>query len=641
VYTGLRALVAANEQGVATGPHRFDGGFFDGPLGGDRLHLEIVGEEDPVEAELGAEQAGANGSRQRGGNTGIDLVVDHVRRHERGDASADGGAKGGELYLIEAIASVAHDRQREVAVHLGVAMSGKVLSARENVRSLQTADERDTGSHHGSCIGAECAIADDRVFGLRVDVENRSEVQVEPDGAELGPHRGGRRHHQIEIAERRELAHRRKSERGRRKANHTATFLIDSDERRQIARGGLEQGRAEICRPGHALQVALEENRPPAPLLGELASEARRQGGPRETPYDHLANERRYGKLQLHAERELSRTGPFVRITILALGCVLLAGCVPRESAAPTTEPGKGSAPTKDAKKYPQRIHAKHKPDAIARPGGTMSLGEARRYLLRLINRDREAEGLEPVTGDGPAEKAGQEHAVDMATHGYTAHWGTDGSVPEVRYTMAGGMGMVQENAACVADGKDRKLDASGPFNADELERVEAAFMGEKPPSDGHRRNILTAWHNRVGIGIAKPAGVPLLCVAQEFVDHYGDYGSLASSASVGKSIRVSGDVMPPAVFGGVGLARIDPPPARSAAELNQTHGYPVPTPYVTYFPKGFVTPIPVKVDGKTFAIDVPLDDEKRPGIYEVSVWASVPETKDLIMVSLRTIAVK
>jgi uncharacterized protein YkwD len=297
--------------------------------------------------------------------------------------------------------------------------------------------------------------------------------------------------------------------------------------------------------------------------------------------------------------------------------------------------------PQKEAKKYPPRIHAKHKPEPIARPSGAMSLADARRYFLRLVNRDREAEGLEPVTYDAAAEKAGQEHAIDMATHGFTAHWGTDGSVPEVRYTGAGGAGMVQENAACVADAKERKLDAGGPFTADEVERIEAAFMGEKPPSDGHRRNILTAWHNRLGIGIAKPAGVPLLCAAQEFVDQYGDYGSLPTSASVGKSIRVAGEVSAPAIFGGVGLARIDPPPPRSGEELNETHSYPVPTPYVTYFPKGYVTPIPVKVDGKAFSIEVPLDDDKRAGIYEVSVWASVPETKDLIMVSLRTITVK
>src|SRR5262249_13142761 len=146
------------------------------------------------------------------------------------------------------------------------------------------------------------------------------------------------------------------------------------------------------------------------------------------------------------------------------------------------------------------------------------------------------------------------------------------------------------------------------------------------------RRNILTAWHNRVGIGIAKPAGVPLICVAQEFVDHYGDYAALPASAGVGKSVRVSGEVVAPAIFGGIGVARIDPPPARDGAELNQTHSYPIPNPYVTYFPKGFVSPIPVKVEGKSFSIDVPLDDEKRAGIYEVSVWATVPETKDMIM---------
>jgi hypothetical protein len=270
-----------------------------------------------------------------------------------------------------------------------------------------------------------------------------------------------------------------------------------------------------------------------------------------------------------------------------------------------------------------------------------MSLADARHYLLRLINRDRQAEGLEPVTLDPAAEKAGQEHAGDMAAHGYTAHWGTDGSVPEQRYTGAGGTGMVQENAACLADAKDRKLDVAGPFTAAELERVEAAFMGEKPPADGHRRNILTPWHNRVGIGVAKPAGVPLLCVAQEFVDHYGTYASLPATASAGASVHVAGEVVEPAVFGGVGVARIDAGNARSASDLNETHSYPVPTPYITYFPKGFVTPIPVKVDGKSFAIDVPIDDGRRTGLYEVSIWATVPETKDLVMVSLRTIAVK
>ncbi len=324
---------------------------------------------------------------------------------------------------------------------------------------------------------------------------------------------------------------------------------------------------------------------------------------------------------------------------IAMLASLLLAACVARTTTI--TEPGNEGPPAREAKKYPPRVHARHKPEKVARPAGALSLADARRYLLRLINRDREAEGLEPVMADVTAEKAGQEHATDMAMHGFTAHWGTDGSVPELRYTRVGGAGMVQENAACLADSQERKLDPGGPFSAEELDRIEAAFMGEKPPGDGHRRNILTAWHNRVGIGIAKPAGVPLLCLAQEFVDHYGDYAALPATASVGKAVHVSGEVDSPAVFAGVGVARIDSPPVRSAAELNQTHSYPVPTPYATYFPRGFVTPIVVKVEGRAFSIDVPLDDERRAGIYEVSVWAGVPETKDLIMVSLRTITAR
>jgi hypothetical protein len=94
-------------------------------------------------------------------------------------------------------------------------------------------------------------------------------------------------------------------------------------------------------------------------------------------------------------------------------------------------------------------------------------------------------------------------------------------------------------------------------------------------------------------------------------------------------------------VFAGVGVARIDAPAPKGPAELNGIHSYPVPEPYATYFPRGYVTPIPVAVDGAHFSIDVPLDDDRRAGVYEVSVWANVPETSDLVMVSLRTISVK
>jgi uncharacterized protein YkwD len=318
-----------------------------------------------------------------------------------------------------------------------------------------------------------------------------------------------------------------------------------------------------------------------------------------------------------------------------------LAGSGCRHAGSDVASSAPANKAAKKSPKYPARIHAKKSPEAIARPDKPLDLGEAQRYFLKLVNRDRQAEGLEAVAWDPIAERAGRAHAADMAEHGYTSHFGTDGSVPELRYTRAGGDGMVQENAACFFDEKVRRLDPRPEFSAEAIEKAEAAFMNEKPPHDGHRKNILTPWHNRLGIGLVQPVDVPIPCVAQEFVDHYGSYAAVPASGRVGDSVHVAGTIAAPAVFAGIGVARIDAPSPRKPKELNAIHTYPVPEPYATYFPRGFVTSIPVKVDDDHFSIDVPLDDARRPGVYEVSVWANVPETSDLVMVSLRTISVK
>jgi hypothetical protein len=89
-----------------------------------------------------------------------------------------------------------------------------------------------------------------------------------------------------------------------------------------------------------------------------------------------------------------------------------------------------------------------------------------------------------------------------------------------------------------------------------------------------------------------------------------------------------------------VGIARVDKPKPRKAEQLLKTYTYAIPQPYVTYFTKGFKTPIPLLVSGNSYSIEVPLSDQGRPGIYGLSVWARVPQTKELVMISLRTITV-
>ena len=262
--------------------------------------------------------------------------------------------------------------------------------------------------------------------------------------------------------------------------------------------------------------------------------------------------------------------------------------------------------------------------------------------MVELINRDRASAGLGPVVLDeGPATHAGQAHADDMARHGYLGHWGTDGSVPEQRFTEAGGVDMVLENASCFTDERPRKLDAAPRIDRAAIEGAEGMFFHERPPNDGHRQNILKRWHKRVGIGVAIPVAtpteIPTPCFAQEFVDPYGRYASAPRRVRVGTTLHVEGEITGPASFAGVGLARVDPPKGLTVAELNRRRSYPIPAPYQMYWPAGYETPVPVQITGRRFSIDVPASDHGRVGMYELSVWAVFPGSTEPVMVSLRT----
>lgn len=283
---------------------------------------------------------------------------------------------------------------------------------------------------------------------------------------------------------------------------------------------------------------------------------------------------------------------------------------------------------------------------AFVRPTKPLTVAEARRYMVTLVNRDRATQGLGPVELDeGAPTAAGQAHAEDMARLGYLGHWGSDGSVPEQRYTEAGGGDMVMENALCFTDEAKRTLDGKPLIDPKQIERAESLFFDEVPPNDGHRKNILKPMHTKVGIGVAQPIEtakeIAVPCFAQEFTDNYGTYASLPKRAKVGATLHIEGTLAANAKPTGVGLARATSPKPISTAELNKRRSYPVPKPYQVYWGPGFVSPIPVKIDGQHFAIDVPLSDGGQAGLYEVSVWAKVGGSSEHAMVSLRTIVVE
>lgn len=329
----------------------------------------------------------------------------------------------------------------------------------------------------------------------------------------------------------------------------------------------------------------------------------------------------------MHTGEALTDARKWLCLTVVSLVCLSTA-CGPRK---PKT--AANPAPNADAS-------ASAAPTEVERPKGPMSLADAEKYILALVNRDRAREGMPAVAWDDTAAKAGTRHVRDMVTHGFTAHWGTDGSIPEQRYTEAGGVHMAQENAGCFADGKERELDPDPRFDAEEIERVESAFFNETPPNDGHRKNILKQWHTHVGVGLAKAKGSKIVCQAQEFVDRYGTYDALPQTAKKGEVLTIAGQIEAPAKFIGVGLARVALPSPRTPKDLMTTSSYPIPAPYATYFPAGFKTPKPVTLKGSTFSIELSLNDKGKSGLYQVSIWGEVPGTKDFVMISLRTIRV-
>jgi hypothetical protein len=232
-----------------------------------------------------------------------------------------------------------------------------------------------------------------------------------------------------------------------------------------------------------------------------------------------------------------------------------------------------------------------------------------------------------------------------MVHLGYLGHWGSDGSVPEERHTAAGGDDMVLENALCFFDEKVRTLDKKPLIDPAQIEKAESQFFDEVPPNDGHRKNILKAWHNKVGIGVAQPTAtateLPVPCFSQEFVDDYGSYVKIPAKAKVGATLHVEGTLTNGASPTGVGLARIPTPAPIAPAELNKRRSYPVPKPYQMYWGPGFVTPIRLSIDAAHFSIDVPLSDADKAGLYEVSVWGKLAPGGEQTMLGLRTIRVE
>ncbi|RTL40897.1 MAG: CAP domain-containing protein [Candidatus Melainabacteria bacterium] len=277
-----------------------------------------------------------------------------------------------------------------------------------------------------------------------------------------------------------------------------------------------------------------------------------------------------------------------------------------------------------------------------------MSLVEAREYMLSLVNRDRMANHLPKLLMDTTASAAGQIHSDEMAQKGYISHWDTSGKKPIQRYTEAGGSDHVSENLCLVStrvfstEALAKQSKPTHLFSKDELNDLEKSFMTETPPNDGHRVQILTPEHNKVGFGLSffvNAQNDGHLAIAQEFLNAYGRYSKLPSSIVRGRVFQVSGTFSPGVNFYSLSIYREPMPKSISKADLNNG---PRELAYsdnaiVTYFPTDKNVKTAMVKGAQCFSVQITPDRDWQSGLYYVSVCAVKLKRNDVIEVSTRT----
>ena len=232
----------------------------------------------------------------------------------------------------------------------------------------------------------------------------------------------------------------------------------------------------------------------------------------------------------------------------------------PTDAAITPNEP----IPTSSAIPGQTQPAPNYSPIPAETPAPSTPLDDLKNYMLELINADRRANGLDPVTlGNNPAAQA---HAEEMLAHSYLSHWGLDGMKPYMRYTLAGGVNYEAENVSGVISPPQPGLRYQTISPKEELREIQQGYM----ESPGHRENIVNPLHKKVNLGIA--CNRTHCATDQQFA---GDYVEFSQRPTITSGIlhlagRLAGDFTLVSIH-----VWYDPPPRPlTLGQLDKTYCY-------------------------------------------------------------------
>ena len=153
-----------------------------------------------------------------------------------------------------------------------------------------------------------------------------------------------------------------------------------------------------------------------------------------------------------------------------------------------------------------------HAPGPMQKPQPAMSPERLEKAIHALINRERGAQGLEPLAWDGPLAAVARGHSRDMAKRSYFSHDSPEGDTFQTRYRKARYRcalrisNTIHLGAENIARGSlyasTTVVNGMKYFNWRSEEQIARATVEGWMASPGHRANILTAHWKHEGIGL-------------------------------------------------------------------------------------------------------------------------------------------
>ncbi len=311
---------------------------------------------------------------------------------------------------------------------------------------------------------------------------------------------------------------------------------------------------------------------------------------------------------------------------------------------------------------------------------------ELAQYAVMLINKERTAFGVAPVTPDNLAEKIASDLTKDLAKRNVLSHFSSDGSNPDRRFTLNEGNDAVNEGIASVKTSEVgvRHLCKAG------VARILKTMLSRQDDRDA----LLNPDATHVGFASALSADGEKIIAAAEVLSRHAVMIPLATEVAVGDKVEVRGVMNSPYFFDKVTVAweAYNPESNASAADDGEEAlPYFPPLDYIAYSNRGEgnhdkavfalkaglivgavaagmffppaamavplialagspgepkpVSDIPVKggikVDGAAFSGHIPLSNNSKEGLYYVTVWAVQAKGMKSVPVSRRVILAK